>query len=376
MIGYGRGPFAATGAAAYAGCMASVVLGIDIGGANLKAATADKRAVSVPFALWKEPQNLGAKLAELVAKFPDATEFAVTMTGELCDCYETKRQGVTAIVNAMLGAARSFPVRIWSTDGKFVTSDEAKPNHLKVAAANWHALATYAGGYVPNGPAILIDTGSTTTDVIPLLDGVPVARGKTDYERMTTFELIYTGVRRTPLCAILGFNGAAEFFATTLDVYLLLGQIAENPADTDTADGRPATRPYAFARMCRMLGGDAETMSADVIQSVAEGIAEQQRNQITTGVDRATYHLEALTGEVNRLESLSEETEPLPTIIASGSGEFLVHSTHFAADDAISLTKQLGPELAACAPAYALAVLATERPLERGDAMSKGRPNQ
>ncbi len=77
--------------------MSPVVLGLDIGGANLKAATADKRAVSVPFPLWKQPDSLPAALAELVAKFPDAEEFAVTMTGELCDCYETKRQGVNAI---------------------------------------------------------------------------------------------------------------------------------------------------------------------------------------------------------------------------------------------------------------------------------------
>src|SRR3978361_399199 len=76
------------------------VLGLDIGGANLKAATADKRAVSVPFALWKQPDKLPVALAELVAKFPDATEMAVTMTGELCDCFETKRDGVHAIIAA------------------------------------------------------------------------------------------------------------------------------------------------------------------------------------------------------------------------------------------------------------------------------------
>src|SRR4051794_1172212 len=69
-----------------AGTMAQTILGLDIGGANLKAATADKRAVSVPFPLWKQPDKLPAALAELVAKFPEAEELAVTMTGELCDC--------------------------------------------------------------------------------------------------------------------------------------------------------------------------------------------------------------------------------------------------------------------------------------------------
>jgi len=67
------------------------------------------------------------------------------------------------------------------------------------AAANWLALATYAGRLAPRGPAVLLDVGSTTTDVIPLQDGTPVPRGRTDPERLESKELVYTGVRRTPL---------------------------------------------------------------------------------------------------------------------------------------------------------------------------------
>src|SRR6476619_5705885 len=125
--------------------MATTILGLDIGGANLKAATPDKRAVSVPFPLWKQPDRLPAALAELVARFPDAEELAVTMTGELCDCYETKRDGVIAIIKAVRFASGGKRIRVWSTDGAFVDSEEAKRKHLKVASANWHALATFAG---------------------------------------------------------------------------------------------------------------------------------------------------------------------------------------------------------------------------------------
>src|SRR3954466_15088673 len=116
------------------------ILGLDVGGANLKAATTDKRAVSGPLALWKQPDRLPAALAELVAKFPDAEELAVTMTGELCDCFETKRDGVHAIIKAVRFAREGRPIRVWCTDGAFLNSEEAKANHLKVAAANWHAL--------------------------------------------------------------------------------------------------------------------------------------------------------------------------------------------------------------------------------------------
>src|SRR6476646_3442997 len=99
--------------------MAPTILGLDIGGANLKAATVGKRAVSVPFALWKQPDRLPAALADLVGQFPDATELAVTMTGELCDCYETKRQGVNAILDAVESVANGRRIGVWSTDGAF-----------------------------------------------------------------------------------------------------------------------------------------------------------------------------------------------------------------------------------------------------------------
>src|SRR4029079_18753467 len=99
---------------------------------------------------------LPAALAELVAKFPDAEELAVTMTGELCDCFETKRDGVSAIIKAVQFASGGRRIRVWSTDGVFLNDNDANANHLKVASANWHALATFAGRLCPDGLGVLI----------------------------------------------------------------------------------------------------------------------------------------------------------------------------------------------------------------------------
>ena len=362
--------------------MAPSILGLDIGGANLKAATADKRAVSVPFPLWKQPDGLPAALAALVAQFPDADELAVTMTGELCDCFETKRDGVNAIIKAVRGASAARPIRVWSTDGVFLNSEEAKANHMKVAAANWHALATYAGSYVPEGRAILVDVGSTTTDIIPILDGIPVPQGKTDYDRLFSRELVYTGVRRTPVCAIMSWLVASELFATTRDVYLTLGMIPEDPNDCDTADGRPATRMNAHARLARMYCADAEMVPEENIRILAEGIRDQQVNRLRGCIDGVENRLKAmpssldpdLTTRAQINQFLAEQTTPLSAtrvselirknkranFIMTGSGEFLAQqaiSTHHHT----SLTAELGPSVSACAPAYAVAVLAAER---------------
>src|SRR5712691_1298217 len=102
------------------------VLGLDIGGANLKAAHSDGSARLQPFELWKHPQQLSEVLNELIHGMPAHDLLAVTMTGELCDCYATKREGVHAILEAVGVAAPGTPMRVWSTAGRFVDGAEAR----------------------------------------------------------------------------------------------------------------------------------------------------------------------------------------------------------------------------------------------------------
>src|SRR5262249_29461399 len=77
-----------------------------------------------------------------------------------------------------------------------------------------------------------------------------------------------------------------EFFATTLDVYLILGEVAERPDDRGTADGRPATREWARDRLARMLCADRETSTEEQTRAVAERAAAAQRTLILDAVRR------------------------------------------------------------------------------------------
>ena len=105
--------------------MTRPVLGLDIGGANLKAAHTSGAAKSVPFALWRDPGGLDAALGRLVAEMPPFDVLAVTMTGELCDCFASKREGVNHILDAVEG--RSKTVRVWTNEGAFVDVPTARP---------------------------------------------------------------------------------------------------------------------------------------------------------------------------------------------------------------------------------------------------------
>jgi probable H4MPT-linked C1 transfer pathway protein len=332
------------------------VLGLDIGGANLKAAHVSGTARTRGFAVWKQPARLAAELSELVATLPAHDSLAVTMTAELCDCFATKHEGVGAILDAVETVAAGKPIQVWQNDGGFVPVAEARRESHKTAAANWLALATLASRFYPRGLAVLIDIGSTTTDVVPIFDGVPRPQGRTDPERLAAHELIYMGVLRTPLCALLPtitwrnrtFHPAAEWFATTRDAYLLLDRLPEEPDDLDTADGRPATRHHAHGRVARLLCADREHVSMEEARGLAEQVEQEQLRRLAAAWAAVQHRFDQEPG----------------TILVAGSGEFLTHAAvrHFHwQSELVSLGRRLGPEMSRAACAYAVAVLAAER---------------
>jgi (4-(4-[2-(gamma-L-glutamylamino)ethyl]phenoxymethyl)furan-2-yl)methanamine synthase len=330
--------------------MSRLAIGLDIGGANLKLATSDGQARSRPFELWKHPDRLTEELREFVGDVPADAPVGATMTGELCDCFETKRDGVRHILAAVREVFGLERPRVWGTSGRFLTLADAGEEYLVVAAANWHALATFAGRYVPTGNAVLIDVGSTTTDVIPIVNGLPTPLGLTDPARLDSFELVYLGVKRTPVCALVRYMIANEWFATTQDVHVLLGDLPEDPADCNSADARPMTRRHAHARLSRMLGGDPLMIPEAETRRLAEQVRTEELGRIGTALNR-----------VGPMQGKGLRKGP-HTWITSGSGEFLARAAiEPRPGDRISLSERLGPTVSEAACAYAVAVLTSEQ---------------
>jgi (4-(4-[2-(gamma-L-glutamylamino)ethyl]phenoxymethyl)furan-2-yl)methanamine synthase len=328
-------------------------LALDIGGANIKAADGQGYAAIVPFALWQRPQHLADTLRAVITTAPPCDHLAATMTGELADCFATKAEGVQFILRALTIAADGRHTRIYLHDGRLVATHVAQEEPHLAAAANWHALARFAAKHAP-GSALVIDIGSTTCDMIPLADGAVRAFGHTDTERILSGELVYSGVERTPVCALtayLPYRGelcplAAEVFATTWDVYLILDDLAEEPNSNNTADGRPATRSHARDRLARMICADSDSFSFDDAVALAEAASRHQLARIAVALSRVLGRM------------------PSPeTIVVSGRGEFLARrliERMRVTAQVVSLSQQLGAQLSRCAPAHALAVIARE----------------
>lgn len=331
-------------------------LGLDIGGANLKLADGKGYATEQSFPLWKAPDQLATVMEAMFRTAPSADALAITMTGELADCYRTKNEGVRHILQAVCQVAGTRSLRVYRTGGSFVTVQDAMDHPQAVAASNWHALATWASRILPTLQGLLIDIGSTTTDIVPLLPGQVSACGSTDTERLALGELVYTGIRRTAVATLvssLPYRGemcsvARENFATTGDVYLTLRQLDEDDTNCDTADGRPATRCEAHRRLARMLCADVTEVDANDAYEIALAVKESQLQTLEHAIEKVR----------------KRHPEMMQTALISGSGEFLARELLQRKQPempVISLSDYGSLPVSKCAPAHALAVLARER---------------
>jgi len=330
-------------------------LALDIGGANIKTADGNGYAQSYGFAMWKQSGRLAQQLRTVIYEAPPADHLAVTMTGELADCFESKGVGVRFILEALNSAGDNRHSRVYLVDGRLVSPQVALSSPHLAAASNWHALARFAGRYATAGTALVIDVGSTTCDIIPLVNGKPTPAGTTDTERLLAGELVYTGVERSPMCAVVSlapYRGKTcpvvhEVFATTRDAYLILEKIPEDPANVQKPDGKPATKSHARKRLGRMIAADDQEFNHKDALAIAECAADAQVSRLAAAIQQVS------------------KTLPMPPQIAiiSGQGEFLVRE---AIDflqincPVVSLGNELGGPVSRCAPAHALAVLARE----------------
>jgi probable H4MPT-linked C1 transfer pathway protein len=328
------------------------VIGWDVGGVNLKVARVARGKVRDvrwrPYELQRAPEALGPSLRELAVEVgADAEAHAVTMTAELSQMFRTKRDGVSFVVDAVEVAFPSTAILVYAVDGRFLSPEQARREPLAVAAANWAATARAIAPRHPD--ALLLDVGTTTTDIIPIVAGVVAAEGRTDPERLASGELVYTGALRTPTEAIASHvplggalaNVSAEGFALAGDVHVWRGDLAPADYTVATPDGRPATRAFAAERLARVVCADREQLDDDAVSSIAAALADAQVARIAAAIGRVLARHRSLR-----------------TAVITGLGAFLADAAARAAGlQVLPLALEFGPAAARCAPATAVAVL-------------------
>lgn len=294
------------------------IAGFDIGGANTDLAIIDFddgeiKNIEVDFAylpMWSNNDDLSRVLVELIENICPVSQIdavGISMTAELVDAYDTKKDGVLDVVKKCEDTF-TCPVAYVGVDG-MLSREEIEKAPLKAAAANWIATAQIATLISDN--CIFIDTGSTTTDIIPIKDGKECAIGKSDFDRSATGELVYTGTLRTNLASFLDkvrLNGkeyrvASELFAQTADVYMILDLITEDDYICDTFDGEGKSKIECARRIARVVCADLEMISMDDVVELSKFIHKKQIEQIADGLKQV------------------HETQDLDLIITTGLGK-------------------------------------------------------
>ncbi|MCI0431480.1 MAG: hydantoinase/oxoprolinase [Rhodospirillales bacterium] len=309
----------------------------------------------VPCPLWQGMEALDQALATAMSEF-HGDAHALTMTGELADIFPDRREGVRCLLERSTAILGNGHLSIYAGRSGFVAPAACERYSYDIASANWHASAELAAKHLEYG--ILMDIGSTTTDIVEFGQGRVGFRGYTDGERLASDELVYTGVLRTPVFGVVSrapFRGewqslAAERFATMADVYTLTEDL-EEPArwvPPETADGRGIDAADCARRLARMLGRDADAL--DEWRSVARYIAGIHQHGIGQALRRMLSRRPAL------------RTYPL---VGAGIGRFIVRDLarglgHPYLDFSSLLPGAAGAletEAAICAPAVAVAYL-------------------
>jgi probable H4MPT-linked C1 transfer pathway protein len=276
------------------------IVGWDIGAANVKAVlwkgrTRRRRVASHAFEIWRDKNRLGAVLRAVLDAISEGAEprrMAVTMTAELSDVFETKREGVLFVLRALRICFPGADIYVFSLTGELVPIEDAMLTPLDFAASNWLAAASWIASQIND--CLYIDVGSTTTDIVPIVGRRVCVSGRSDFDRLSSGELVFTGALRTNLAAIIQSipmahkicRVSSEYFAISGDVHLIVGNL--DPADytCPTPDGRPPSVDSARARVARLVCADAEMLSAAEIDGIAHYICAQQIRQICQGIEQ------------------------------------------------------------------------------------------
>ena len=75
-------------------------IGLDVGGANHKAADCDGIALTKSFPVWKEPERLTAVLGEILTAFPQCDAVAVTIQARIIEEIADVQNAVSITVQA------------------------------------------------------------------------------------------------------------------------------------------------------------------------------------------------------------------------------------------------------------------------------------
>ncbi len=186
------------------------IIGFDIGGSNIKFATltphkqkylARGRIVNVPYMRIE----LEYTVKRLLSEVPENISCVGVITSYPVSCGD-QRKAMEELVSLFQDALPEKPVFFIDFEGRMWPLKEVmSTTPARFAMSNFFGSAFFGSKVCDN--AIVMDTGSTSTDILLTADNRPVTIGQDteDIRRNLTGEMTWTGVLFTPISSLTQF---------------------------------------------------------------------------------------------------------------------------------------------------------------------------
>ena len=334
-----------------------IYIGWDIGGAHLKSCVIDRKKIECSVnlcELWKT-KEAEYIIHQIIKKYTQqgVVNNVITMSGEMCDIFNNRDQGVKEILNYF----RKFVNTYVYTQSNGIISITQNKKLQNIASANWHVIAKFMSKKLTN--AIVIDLGSTTTDFILIKNSKVINKRLDDFSGLSSQELLYIGCLRTPPYIFersLRINKKnvqiiPENFSSLADVYRIIKKLPKSLYYSSTCDDKDKDIKACMVRFARNFGLDYKGIHHNFLLSAAKKISNLHSTILNKVID---YHVEKnfLSNKNVKIIGLGIGEEIIKDLCIKNSREYLDLPTIIG--ERMSRTK-LSPHH--IAPAYFLATM-------------------
>ena len=265
-----------------------IKIGWDLGGAHIKYCVESQTSNVIwydiiRFDFWKDYAKLSDLIMGICNKYYEkgsSMENYFTMSAEMCDCFDNRRDGVKYIINQIKKI--KYNSYIFSKNGlsKLTDRDNVYPD--EIGSYNWYASALYISKLIEN--VILIDFGSTTCDFSIIKNGKIMNRRTSDFHGMLNKELLYTGCSRTPIYAHINeirsgnkiYNIIPENFSSMSDINIILGKLNKRDIYSKSSDGSSHSLSQSYKRVSRSFGFDYDRSKRNLVYNFCLKIYNNQ----------------------------------------------------------------------------------------------------
>jgi len=286
-----------------------LIAGLDIGGVNIKVAVfrfegdrIELESSAFPFESAVDAEHVLRRLlgeAERIVA-TETVSFSRSQHPGFAD-------GVDWVCELLHRSFDPGQVRLVAPRNRLLTIEDARRSIWSIACRNWVATSYLAVGSVEAfETGVLVDCGTSSLDVVPIVDGEAVLLdGEEDHvwTRLGTGELTLTGTlltsvqSMTPTVEIGGrtFSTRSASACLTGHARVVAGEVRVSETVPGHSDGI-LTLEASRQAIAELVGADASIVDEATLQEIASYILARQREQIGQQVSRVVATAERETG--------------------------------------------------------------------------------